>query len=63
MWLFRSDFNYAETFSPDPDYKYHDREEIGGTAELALPIEVTDKKSCDSAFADRWSKYRGKTLA
>jgi hypothetical protein len=37
-------FKYAETFSPNPDYKYHDREEIGGTAELALPIEVSDKK-------------------
>jgi hypothetical protein len=37
-------FKYAETFSPDADYKYHDREEIGGTAELALPIEVSDKK-------------------
>ncbi len=37
-------FKYAETFSPNPDYRYHDREEIGGTAELALPIEVTDKK-------------------
>ena len=37
-------FKYAETFSPNADYKYHEREEIGGTAELALPIEVTDKK-------------------
>ncbi len=37
-------FKYAETFSPSADYKYHDREEIGGTAELALPIEVSDKK-------------------
>ena len=41
---FQVDFRYAETFSPNPDYKYHDREETGGTAELALPIEVTDKK-------------------
>lgn len=41
---FEVDFKYAETFAPDPAYKYHDREEIGGTAELALPIEVTDKK-------------------
>jgi hypothetical protein len=41
---FEVDFKYAETFSPDPDYKYHDREETGGTAELALPIEVSDKK-------------------
>ncbi len=37
-------FKYAETFAPDPDYKFHEREIIGGTAELALPIEVTDKK-------------------
>jgi len=41
---FEVDFKYAETFSPDPDYKYHSREETGGTAELALPIEITDKK-------------------
>lgn len=41
---FEVDFKYAETFSPNADYKYHDREETGGTAELALPIEVTDKK-------------------
>jgi hypothetical protein len=37
-------FKYAETFAPSPDYKIHDREEIAGTAELALPIEVGDKK-------------------
>ena len=41
---FQVDFKYAETFSPDPGYKYHDREETGGTAELALPIEISDKK-------------------
>src|ERR1044071_6164569 len=41
---FQVDFRYAETFSPNPDYKHHDREETGGTAELALPIEVSDKK-------------------
>jgi hypothetical protein len=41
---FEVDFKYAETFSPNPDYKYHNREETGGTAELALPIEVSDKK-------------------
>ena len=41
---FQVDFRYAETFSPNPDYKYHEREETGGTAELALPIEVSDKK-------------------
>ncbi len=37
-------FKYAETFAPDVNYKFHEREEIGGTAELALPIEVSDKK-------------------
>ena len=37
-------FKYAETFAPSADYKFHEREEIGGTAELALPIEVSDKK-------------------
>ncbi len=41
---FEVDFKYAETFSPDPNYKFHDREEIGATAELALPLEVSDKK-------------------
>lgn len=41
---FQVDFRYAETFAPDPDYKYHNREETGGTAELALPIEVSDRK-------------------
>lgn len=41
---FEVDFKYAETFSPDGDYKYHDRDETGGTAELALPIEVSEKK-------------------
>ena len=41
---FEVSFKYAETFSPDPAYKFHDREEIGGTAEMALPIEISDKK-------------------
>ena len=41
---FEVDFKYAETFSPDPNYKFHNREETGGTAELALPVEVSDKK-------------------
>jgi hypothetical protein len=36
-------FKYAETFSPDAKYKFHDREEMIAT-ELALPIEKTDKK-------------------
>ncbi|HRO70658.1 MAG TPA: hypothetical protein PK951_09765 [Chitinophagaceae bacterium] len=41
---FEVSFKYAETFAPTSDYKFHEREEIGGTAELALPIEVNDKK-------------------
>jgi hypothetical protein len=41
---FEINFKYAETFSPDPDYKYRERDETGGTAELALPIEISDKK-------------------
>lgn len=41
---FEVDFKYAETFAPDAAYKYHDREETGGVAELALPIEISDKK-------------------
>lgn len=27
-------FKNAEKSAPDPDYKFHDREEIGGTAVL-----------------------------
>ncbi len=41
---FEVEFKYAETFSPDKNYKYHDREEISGGTELTFPIEVTDKK-------------------
>lgn len=37
-------FKYAETFSPDKDYKYHDREVIAGVTELALPLFNTDKR-------------------
>lgn len=41
---FEVDFKYAETFSPDKNYKYHDREEISGGTELTFPVEVSDKK-------------------
>lgn len=41
---FEVEFKYAETFSPDKSYKYHDREEISGGTELTFPIEVSDKK-------------------
>jgi hypothetical protein len=37
-------FKYAETFSPDKNYKYHDREEISGGTELIIPVEVSDKR-------------------
>ncbi|MFI5129117.1 MAG: DUF6607 family protein [Chitinophagales bacterium] len=38
------EFKYAETFSPDPAYKFHERDEISGGIELILPIEASDKK-------------------
>jgi hypothetical protein len=41
---FEVEFKYAETFSPDANYKYHDREEISGGIELIMPVEVSDKK-------------------
>lgn len=41
---FEVEFKYAETFSPDKNYKFHDREAISGGVELTLPIEVSDKK-------------------
>ena len=41
---FEVEFKYAETFSPDPHYQYHERDEINGGVELAIPIEVTDTK-------------------
>ncbi len=40
---FSVNFRYAETFSPDEKYKYHDREDMNAI-ELALPIENTDRK-------------------
>lgn len=41
---FEVSFKYAETFAPDRNYKFHDREDIAGVTELALPLEVSDKK-------------------
>lgn len=40
---FDVEFKYAETFSPDVNYKFHDREELSAR-ELALPIEIAEKK-------------------
>ncbi|MBX2940622.1 MAG: hypothetical protein KF880_11170 [Ferruginibacter sp.] len=37
-------FHYAETFSHQPTYTFHDREFISGGTELSLPIEVSDHK-------------------
>ena len=41
---FEVEFKYAETFSPDVNYKFHEREIIDGGLELVFPVEVTDKK-------------------
>ncbi len=40
---FEVDFKYAETFSPNKDYKFHDRY-TAGALELALPIEISKDK-------------------
>lgn len=37
-------FKYAETFSPDPDYKYRDRDDMSEGLELIVPVEISDKK-------------------
>jgi hypothetical protein len=41
---FDVEFKYAETFAPDIDYKFHERDETPPVAELSLAIEQTDKK-------------------
>lgn len=41
---FEVQFKYAETFSPDEDYKFHNRENLAAGSELVIPIEVSDKK-------------------
>jgi hypothetical protein len=41
---FEVEFKYAETFAPDIDYKFHERDETSPVAELSLAIEQTDKK-------------------
>ncbi len=40
---FSVNFRYAETFSPDDSYKFHDREDMNAM-ELVLPVETNDKK-------------------
>lgn len=41
---FDVEFKYAETFSPNENYKYHDRDEISKATELALPIFISKNK-------------------
>lgn len=41
---FNVEFKYAETFSPDKNYKFHEREKISAGKEMAMPIEISDKK-------------------
>ncbi|MBL7701756.1 MAG: hypothetical protein JNM14_05870 [Ferruginibacter sp.] len=41
---FNVEFKYAETFSPDPNYKFHEREIVDGGLELVFPVEASDKK-------------------
>ncbi|MEI6947166.1 DUF6607 family protein [Paraflavisolibacter sp. H34] len=40
---FDVEFKYAETFAPDPNYKFHPREQMGAR-ELALPIEASARR-------------------
>ena len=37
-------FQFAETFSPQKGYKYHDRETISGGTELVYVVEESDKR-------------------
>lgn len=37
-------FKYAETFSPDTAYKFHEREIVDGGLEYVFPVEASDKK-------------------
>ena len=41
---FNVEFKYAETFSPDEEYKFHEREGLNGGTELTFPVEVSDNK-------------------
>lgn len=41
---FDVEFKYAETFSPDPNYKFHERETISGGTEYIFPVVNTDKR-------------------
>lgn len=41
---FNVEFKYAETFSPDENYQFHERETINGGLEYVFPVEISDKK-------------------
>lgn len=41
---FDVEFKYAETFAPDDEYEYHNRERINWAREIVIPIEQTNKK-------------------
>ncbi len=41
---FEVEFKYAETFSPDEEYKYHNRERLSAGTELTFPVEISNKK-------------------
>lgn len=41
---FNVEFKYAETFSPDENYRFHERETINGGLEYVFPVELSDKK-------------------
>ncbi len=41
---FEVTFKYAETFSPDEEYEYKNREVINGGIELVIPIQITENK-------------------
>ena len=37
-------FQFAETFSPDKKYEFHEREVISGGTELVYAVEESDKR-------------------
>ncbi|MBL7700065.1 MAG: hypothetical protein JNK79_18005 [Chitinophagaceae bacterium] len=41
---FDVEFKYAETFAPDEEYEYHNRERINWAREIVIPIEKSNKK-------------------
>jgi hypothetical protein len=41
---FEVEFKYAETFAPDEEYEYHNRERINYAKEIVIPVERSDKK-------------------